>query len=92
MILPIHSQTILRGEIKETVNSNGDTLVIMHLEDARIILDNMYKDDGLTRTWLTTFYTSHLQDNYNGKSKTMMEEFNTNLTEQLKNTYNSNEQ
>ena len=61
-------------------------------EDARIILDNMYKDDGLTRTWLTTFYTSHLQDNYNGKSKTMMEEFNTNLTEQLKNTYNSNEQ
>jgi len=41
MILPIHSQTISRGEIKETVNSNGDTLVIMHLEDARVILNDL---------------------------------------------------
>ena len=41
MILPIHSQTILRGEIKETISSNGDTLVIMHLEDARIILNDL---------------------------------------------------
>jgi len=41
MILPIHSQNISRGEIKETVNSNGDTLVIMHLEDARVILNDL---------------------------------------------------
>ena len=41
MILPIHSQTISRGEIKETVNLNGDTLVIMHLEDARVILNDL---------------------------------------------------
>ena len=41
MILPIHSQTISRGEIKETINSDGDTLVIMHLEDARIILNDL---------------------------------------------------
>jgi len=41
MILPTHSQTISRGEIKETVNSNGDTLVIMHLEDARVILNDL---------------------------------------------------
>ena len=41
MILPIHSQTISRGEIKEIINSNGDTLVIMHLEDARIILNDL---------------------------------------------------
>ena len=41
MILPIHSQTILRGEIKEIISSNGDTLVIMHLEDARIILNDL---------------------------------------------------
>ena len=40
-MLPIHSQTISRGEVKETVNSNGDTLVIMHLEDARIILNDL---------------------------------------------------
>ena len=41
MILPIHSQTISKGEVKETINSNGDTLVIMHLEDARIILNDL---------------------------------------------------
>jgi hypothetical protein len=41
MILPTHSQNISRGEIKETVNSNGDTLVIMHLEDARVILNDL---------------------------------------------------
>ena len=41
MILPIHSQVISRGEVKETINSNGDTLVIMHLEDARIILNDL---------------------------------------------------
>ena len=41
MILPIHSQTILRGEVKEIINSNGDVLVVMHLEDARIILNDL---------------------------------------------------
>lgn len=41
MILPTHSQNILKGEVKETVNSNGDTLVIMHLEDARVILNDL---------------------------------------------------
>ena len=41
MILPIHSQTILRGEIKEIINSDGDVLVVMHLEDARIILNDL---------------------------------------------------
>ena len=41
MILPIHSQNISRGEIQEIVNLDGDTLVIMHLEDARIILNDL---------------------------------------------------
>ncbi len=41
MILPIHSQIISRGEVKETINRRGDTLVIMHLEDARIILNDL---------------------------------------------------
>ena len=41
MILPIHSQTILRGEVKEFINSDGDVLVVMHLEDARIILNDL---------------------------------------------------
>jgi hypothetical protein len=41
MISPLHSQTISKGEIKEIVNSNGDTLVIMNLEDAREILSDL---------------------------------------------------
>ena len=41
MILPITSQTILRGEIKEVINSKGDTLILMNLEDARIVLSDL---------------------------------------------------
>lgn len=54
MILPTHSQTILRGEIKETVNSNGDTLVIMHLEDARVILNDLLEYE-IVDSLLTTY-------------------------------------
>ena len=54
MILPIHSQTISRGEIKETVNSNGDTLVIMHLEDARVILNDLLEYE-IVDSLLTTY-------------------------------------
>ena len=41
MALPSQSQIISKGEVKTTVNENGDTLVIMHLEDARIILTDL---------------------------------------------------
>ncbi len=41
MALPSQSQTISKGEVKTTVNENGDTLVIMNLEDARIILTDL---------------------------------------------------
>ena len=54
MILPIHSQTISRGEIQEIVNSNGDTLVIMHLEDARIILNDLLEYE-VTDSLLTAY-------------------------------------
>jgi hypothetical protein len=54
MILPTHSQTILRGEIKETVNLNGDTLVIMHLEDARVILNDLLEYE-IVDSLLTTY-------------------------------------
>ncbi len=54
MILPIHSQTISRGEIQEIVNSNGDTLVIMHLEDARIILNDLLEYE-ITDSLLTVY-------------------------------------
>lgn len=41
MMLPVTSQTILRGEIKEVINSKGDTLILMNLEDARIVLSDL---------------------------------------------------
>ena len=41
MVLPIHSQTISKGEVKTLVNEKGDTLVMMNLEDARIILSDL---------------------------------------------------
>ena len=41
MALPSHSQTILKGEVKTLVNEAGDTLVMMNLEDARIILSDL---------------------------------------------------
>jgi len=41
MISPLHSQTISKEEIKEIVNSNGDTLVIMRLEDAKEIISDL---------------------------------------------------
>jgi len=41
MALPIHSQTISKGEVKTIVNDKGDTLVMMNLEDARIILSDL---------------------------------------------------
>ena len=54
MILPIHSQTILRGEVKEIINSDGDVLVVMHLEDARIILNDLLEYEIVDR--LLTVY------------------------------------
>jgi len=41
MALPTHSQTISKGEVKTLVNEAGDTLVMMNLEDARIILSDL---------------------------------------------------
>jgi len=64
MILPTHSQTILRGEIKETVNSNGDTLVIMHLEDARVILNDLLEYE-IVDSLLTTYKE---KDSLNGET------------------------
>ena len=41
MISPIVSQTISRGEVKEIINNRGDTLILMNLEDARIVLSDL---------------------------------------------------
>jgi gamma-glutamyl phosphate reductase len=41
MVLPVASQTISKGEIKTIVNPKGDTLVMMHLKDAKKILTDL---------------------------------------------------
>jgi len=40
MVSPTHSQTISKGEVR-TIVDNGDTLVIMNLEDAKVILNDL---------------------------------------------------
>ena len=37
----ITSQTISKGEVREIINTNGDTLILMHLDDARTILSDL---------------------------------------------------
>lgn len=41
MMLPVHSQIISRGEVKTLINANGDTLVVMNIEDAKVILSDL---------------------------------------------------
>jgi len=41
MTLPTQSQIISKGEVKTIINENGDTLVMMNLEDARVILNDL---------------------------------------------------
>lgn len=41
MVLPVASQTISKGEIKSIVNKEGDTLIVMTLEDSKMILSDL---------------------------------------------------
>lgn len=41
MVLPVASQTISKGEIKTITNTKGDTLILMHLDDAKKILADL---------------------------------------------------
>lgn len=41
MVLPAVSQTTLNGNIESVVNDKGDTLIIMHLEDAKMLLTDL---------------------------------------------------
>jgi len=41
MVLPAVSQTTSKGEIKTIVNQKGDTLVMVHLKDAKKILTDL---------------------------------------------------
>ena len=54
MVLPAASQTISKGEIKTIVNPKGDTLVIMHLNDAKKILTDLLQCE-VTDSLLTVY-------------------------------------
>ena len=41
MVLPAISQTISEGKIESVVNENGDTLIVMSLSDAKLILTDL---------------------------------------------------
>ena len=54
MVLPAVSQTTSKGEIKTIVNQKGDTLVIMHLNDAKKILTDLLQCE-VTDSLLTVY-------------------------------------
>ena len=81
MILPIHSQIISKGEVKETINSNGDTLVIMHLEDARVILSDLLEYEIVDS--LLTVYKE--KDSLNTNTITLQKDVITKLSQKSQN-------
>ena len=81
MILQIHSQVISRGEVKETINSNGDTLVIMHLEDARIILNDLLEYE-IADSLLTVYKE---KDSLNTNTISLQKDVITKLTQKSQN-------
>jgi hypothetical protein len=80
-MLPTHSQIISRGEVKETINSNGDTLVIMHLEDARIILNDLLEYEIVDS--LLTVYKE--KDTLNTNTISLQKDVIVKLTEKSQN-------
>jgi hypothetical protein len=54
MMSPVVSQNISKGEIKTLVSDNNDTLVIMHIEDAKKFLTDLLKYE-ITDSLLTIF-------------------------------------
>lgn len=96
MVLPVHSQnTSTEDRVKLFINENGDTLVIMDYEDARVLLQDVleyeYADSLLTvykeRDSLNT-KTISLQKEIlmaMGEEKMNLKTMNANLEEVIKN-------
>ena len=70
MTLPTLSQTISKGEIKTIVDESGDTLVIMNLEDAKIILNDLLEYE-IADSLLTVYKE---KDTLNTKTITLQKE------------------
>jgi len=70
MTLPTLSQTISKGEVKTIVDESGDTLVIMNLEDAKIILSDLLEYEIVDS--ILTVYKE--KDSLNQKTITLQKE------------------
>lgn len=88
MVLPVASQTISKGEIKSIVNKEGDTLIIMTLEDSKLILSDLLQCE-ITDSLLNVYIE---RDSLNSKKIILKDEIieklklkDKNSEEQIKN-------
>ena len=82
MALPLNSQiTLKKGEVKTFVDNNGDTLIAMHLEDAKLILTDVLNYaicDSIVKQY-------ELKDTENSKIILLQKEAISKLTEKCEN-------
>jgi hypothetical protein len=70
MTLPTLSQTISKGEVRTIIDDSGDTLVIMNLEDAKLILNDLLEYE-IADSILTVYKE---KDSLNSKTITLQKE------------------
>ena len=83
MVSPILSQTISKGEVR-TIVENGDTLVIMSLEDAKVILNDLLEYE-IADSLLTVYKE---KDTLNTNTITLQKEVIFKLIEKSENQQN----
>jgi len=81
MTLPTQSQIISKGEVKTIINENGDTLVMMNLEDARVILNDLLEYEIVDS--LITVYKE--KDSLNTNTITLQKDIIVKLTQKSEN-------
>jgi hypothetical protein len=79
--LPITSQNISTGEIKTSITPQGDTLIILPLEDAKIILSDLLQYE-ITDSILEIYKE---RDSLNLNTITLQKDIITNLSSQNSN-------
>lgn len=87
--MPTLSQTISKGEVKSIVNEVGDTIIIMHVDDAKLILGDIMEyqvADSIIRSYQDkdSVYRETISLNKTHIEKltqktVLLEEVNTNL-------------
>lgn len=87
--MPTLSQTISKGEVKSIVNEVGDTIIIMHVDDAKLILGDIMEyqvADSIIRSYQDkdSVYRETIRLNKTHIEKltqktVLLEEVNTNL-------------